>query len=169
MINVNFKVGDIIEEVTDGLVCSGNVQLNMSGGINGELLLRGGNNMQVQLHQKLKDLSKNFVEPGFAMRIGPEPFHFKTIVYTVAIDGFYDSSVELVEKALINALSIIEQDCCSTVSIPALATGYGPLSYQDFGIALKRCLEVKNWNFTEIKVVLKDQSVMEEVRQGYKS
>jgi len=39
---IRFKVGDITKEKTDGLVCSGNVQLNMSGGVNGALLQAGG-------------------------------------------------------------------------------------------------------------------------------
>ena len=53
---VTFKVGDIIEEATDGLVCSGNVQLNMSGGVNGALLQGGGTAMQSALHGYLKGL-----------------------------------------------------------------------------------------------------------------
>ncbi|MCC6698837.1 MAG: hypothetical protein IT365_24645 [Candidatus Hydrogenedentes bacterium] len=48
--HVTIKTGDIVEEDVDGLVCSGNIWLNMSGGVNGELLRLGGEAMQRQLH-----------------------------------------------------------------------------------------------------------------------
>ena len=166
--NVIFKVGDIIQEPTEGLVCSGNVQLNMSGGVNGALLLGGGDGMQVALHSYLREIGKRFVEPGFCISIGPEPFHFKSIVYTVAIDAFYDSSTELVTKSLTNAFLILCEKC-KTIAVPALATGYGHLSKSDFGIALQQCIKERNWPFSEIRVVLRSESDLIEVQGGFES
>lgn len=165
--NVIFKVGNIVEERADGLVCSGNVKLNMSGGVNGALLQGGGEAMQAALHAFLKSQGRAYVEPGFAMRIGPEPFHFKSIVYTVAIDPFYDSSVELVVKSLANAFSILAEDGCETVAVPALATGYGHLGKADFGGALRLCLAKRDWPFQEVRVVLKSDIDQAEVQSGY--
>ena len=166
---VLFKTGDIIREQTEGLVCSGNVYLNMSGGVNGALLQAGGETMQVMLHEYLEKSGRKFVEPGFTMRIGPEPFHFKSIVYTVAIDAFYETSIELVEKSLTSALKLLQQDGCKTVAIPALATGYGRLSKSDFGKAMRQCHENTNWPFEEIRVVLCCDSDRHEVEESFRS
>ena len=166
---VTFKMGDIVKEDVDGLVCSGNIWLNMSGGINGELLRLGGEAMQRQLHDYLATVGKRHVDPGFAIRVGPEPFRFKSIVYTVAVDAFYDSSVELACSSLKNALSVLAEDGCNTVAVPALATGYGHLAKRDFGKALRLCLAQDSWPFKEIRVVVSSDSDVEEVRSGYES
>lgn len=164
---VVFKTGNIIDEPADGLVCSGNVQLNMSGGVNGELLLRGGQNMQEELHGFLKQRGTRYVEPGFVMEIGPEPTAFKCIVYTVSIDAFYDSSVSVVSNALCNSLAKLEHAGCTTVAVPALATGYGHLSKEDFGRALRQALDMRKWAFCEVRVVLRDEKDLSTVRMGY--
>src|SRR5690606_13492540 len=135
----------------------GNVLLNMSGGVNGELLLRGGQGMQEELHAYLRKNGLNHVHPGFVMEIGPEPAHFKCIVYSVAVDGFYGSSVELVVQTLKNALQIIADKGCMTVAVPALATGYGSLSITQFGEALKHCIHGKDWPFEELRVVVRNK------------
>ena len=36
------KAGDIVDEVVDVLISSGNIYLNLSGGVGGEILHRGG-------------------------------------------------------------------------------------------------------------------------------
>lgn len=164
---IAFKTGNIVDETTEALVSTGNVQLNMSGGVNGELLLRGGQNMQHQLHEYLRQNQLRHVPPGFVMEIGPEPFRFQCVVYTVAIDGFYGSSVDLVVTALTHALDLIAAKGCRTVAIPALATGYGPLKMPDFAQALHRALAACNWPFDEMRVVLRNQYDMEQVRGAY--
>ena len=164
-----FKTGDILEEKTDGLICSGNVQLNMSGGINGALLLRDGGAMQEALHGHLEQNNIRYVKPGFVMLIGPQPFHFKGIVYTVAIDAFYESSIELVEKSLTNALGLLQEEGCDTVAIPALATGYGHLGKNDFGKALKQCLSGREWSFSRANVVMQTDIDLDEVKSGFES
>jgi O-acetyl-ADP-ribose deacetylase len=167
MTTVIFKVGNIVEEKTEGLICSGNIHLNMSGGVNGELLSRGGIEMQKQLHSYLAKENKMFVDPGFVMKIGPEPFHFSCIVYSVSIDAWYDSSEEIVYKTLVNALNVLQESNCYTVAIPALATGYGHLKLEEFGRFLKISLDSKQWLFEEIRIVHIDEFKLKKVRKGY--
>jgi len=97
---VSFLTTNIVNHKVDGLVSTGNVYLNMSGGVNGELLSQAGVNMQKQMHDWLAEQDKKFVQPGVVMEIGPDPFDFKCVVYTVAVDAFYASSVELVVTCL---------------------------------------------------------------------
>lgn len=164
---VLFKTGNIVDEPVEGLVCSGNVQLNMSGGVNGELLSRGGRKMQEELHGYLRERQVKYVDPGFVMAIGPEPTQFKCIVYTVSIDAFYESSVEMVCSALTNSLRLIQEAGCKTVAIPALATGYGHLSKNDCGKALRRGLDHQEWAFEEVRIVLLAKHDLSAVRDGY--
>lgn len=164
---VEFIHGDILDQPAEGLVCSGNVYLNMSGGVNGTLLVRGGATLQRQLHQYLRDQGLKFVAPGFVMEIGPEPFEFRSIVYSVAIDGWYDSNIKLTAETLASALSIIAARGCTTVNIPALATGYGKLSKQDFGIALRQVLSTREWGFELVNVVERNAYGLEEIQEGY--
>jgi O-acetyl-ADP-ribose deacetylase (regulator of RNase III) len=166
---VTFETGDIVDETTEALISTGNVHLNMSGGVNGELLLRGGENMQRQLHEYLRQTGLRHVQPGFVMEIGPDPTRFRCVVYTVAVDGFYGSSVDLVVKALTNALDLIASRGCQTVAVPALATGYGPLGMPDFAKALHRTLSAREWPFAEVRVVLRHHHDLEEVRSAYGS
>ena len=71
---IYFIHGDIVEQKAEGLACSGDINLNMSGGVNGTLLSRGEQDLQRQLHQYLKDNGLNFVQPGFGLEIGPGIF-----------------------------------------------------------------------------------------------
>lgn len=165
--DVQFIHGDILDEHADGLVCSGNIYLNMSGGVNGALLARGGEQLQKQLHQYLYENQLKFVDPGFVMEIGPKPFDFQSIVYCVAIDCWYESTIALTQETLTNALTILQKKTCKTVNIPALATGYGKLSKTDFGKALQRTLTSNIWAFEEVHVVERNQYSLEEIQSGF--
>jgi O-acetyl-ADP-ribose deacetylase (regulator of RNase III) len=164
---VIFTVGNIVNTRSEGLVSSGNVQLNMSGGVNGEVLKQGGSHLQKQLHDYLQTANIKYVEPGFVMRIGPEPLPFKTIVYAVAINAFYKSNQETVEKTLVNALKVLAEDNCRTIAVPALATGYGNLKLSTFGEILKKVVIERPWLFEELNVVLRNERNKQEVEEGY--
>lgn len=165
--NLVFKTGNIIEEDTDGLVCSGNVQLNMSGGVNGALLLAGGEHMQKFLHNHLATSHKKYVDPGFVILLPVTGTSFRSIVYTVAVDCFYNSSIDLVTRCLKNALALLAEDQCETVSVCALGTGYGHLSKKDFGRALRQCLDSLAYPFAEMRIVLSMDLDRDEVISGY--
>jgi O-acetyl-ADP-ribose deacetylase (regulator of RNase III) len=54
----------------------------------------------------------------------------------VAIDPFYDSSIEIVRDTLVAAFDLAISLGARSISIPTLATGYGHLSIESFGHAL---------------------------------
>jgi len=163
---VSFLNGNIVDHKADGLLCTGNVFLNMSGGVNGELLSRGGVAMQRELHAWLAQQSKAYVAPGFVRIIGPGSFEFKCIVYTVAVDVFYQSSISLVCQCLENSLALMLKQGCRSVAIAALATGYGRLSKHDFGLALRLFIEKGGGKrFERIDVVCERN--IEEIEEGF--
>lgn len=57
---------------------------------------------------------------------------------------------------------------CTSVNIPALATGYGKLSKQDFGVALRRMLSAREWGFELVNVVERNAYGLEEIQEGYR-
>jgi O-acetyl-ADP-ribose deacetylase (regulator of RNase III) len=131
------KHGDILAESADVLVCSSNVYLNLSGGVGGEILLRYGNAMQVELHRFLADRGLRFANPGDVVAASSCGTPFKCVLHAVAVDAFYASSVALVRSTVHRALEMAASIHARRVALTALATGYGRLSMTDFADAIR--------------------------------
>lgn len=155
------KSGDVLDEEVDVLICSANVHLNMSGGVNGAILLRGGEGVQQELKDHLKRIGKMWVEPRSIVRTKPGPLRVKHILHAVAIDGFYQSSIALVRQTVAKALSEAAALGARTVALPALATGYGPLSIPEFAEAVRLVLAQDYEPIEEVRIVLGDADEME--------
>jgi O-acetyl-ADP-ribose deacetylase (regulator of RNase III) len=142
---ISVKVGDVLDEAADALICTANPWLNMSGGVNGALLLRGGHSVQEELRAYLRGLGRPAVEPGSVIVTGPGPLHVKYILHAVAIDPFYDSSVKLVERTLDSAFSEAQRLRAESIVLPMLGTGYGPLTPEQFAAALLPLIQ-RDWS-----------------------
>src|SRR4051794_34067566 len=130
------KAGDILDERADVLVCSANPHLNLSGGVNGAILLRGGQAVQQELHAFLAARGRRWVEPGMVVRTGPGPLAVGHVLHAVAVDAFYGTSVDLVRRTMERAMADAAALSARTVALTALATGYGRLRMADFAQAL---------------------------------
>jgi O-acetyl-ADP-ribose deacetylase (regulator of RNase III) len=163
------KVGDVLDEPADVLISTANPWLNVSGGVNGAILLRGGEAVQAELRDHLRQRAQPHVPPGSVVRTGPGPLSVKHILHAVAIDAFYDSSVELVESTLVEALDQARHLGASTIAMPALATGYGPLKMEEFAEALRRALR-RNWSpLARLTVVLRREESAHTVTRAVQS
>ncbi len=149
---ISVKTGDVLHEAADVLICSANTQLNMSGGVNGALLQLDDGGIQRELRAYLSQRNQVHVPSGTVVKTGAGPLSVRFILHAVAVDAFYDSSLELVETLLCNAFAIAEEEGARTLVTPALATGYGPLSIETFATALKQAV-AKDWRQLE-RVVL---------------
>jgi O-acetyl-ADP-ribose deacetylase len=157
MVEINVEVGDLLDEVADVIVASGNPWLNMSGGVNGAILARGGEAIQEELRAHLRDLGKPAVVPGTVVATGPGPLRAKKILHAVAIDPFYDSSVEMVRETVEHALTLARELGAKSVAMPALATGYGHLSIEQFAEAFARSM-LADWSPIErIAVIVRNR------------
>lgn len=141
---VSIKIGDVLSEAADILICPANPWLNLSGGVNGTLLLRGGQPVQDELHALLKNSGRRAIEAGTVIPTGPGPLAVKWILHAVAIDPFYDSSIDLVARTIATALDRATQLGGGTIVMSMLATGYGRLATEDFGSALAM-LRDRDW------------------------
>ncbi len=154
MTEIAVKVGDVLDEAADAMISPANPWLNMSGGVNGAILLRGGETIQRELHAYLRDSGKSAVEPGTVVVTGAGPLGARHILHAVAIDPFYDSSVEIVRRTVAAALSRARELGARTVVMPALATGYGHLSMEQFAAGLAEAIEADDWAPIERLVVV---------------
>lgn len=162
---LSVKQGDVLDEAVDVLVATGNVKLHMTGGVNGAILERGGASVQQELQAYLKAAGRHWVEAGTVVTTGPGPLAVKHIVHAVAVNGFYEATVESVAKTIVAALAEARRLGARTVALPALATGYGPLSAADFGRALVLALASgADEGLTELRVVLWRPEQAEAVR-----
>ncbi len=134
---IEFKNSDAFAVEADCLLSSGNVQLNMSGGINGALLGKYGPGLQRELHGYLEQNEIKQVEPGFIYRFEQNipPYHM--VLYAVGVDVWYHSSRELLREVLFQSLNQVSQAGLKTVVAVAIGTGYGNLPLNDFCLALR--------------------------------
>jgi len=139
--NVEVIAGDILEEPADVLVATANPWLRMTGGVNLGIIVRPrGELVYQELQRHLAATEQDTVEPGTVVRTGPGSIPVRAILHAVAIDPSYGSSVELVRDTIITALKMAQALDARTVTLAALATGFGPLHMEEFASALRPVL-----------------------------
>jgi O-acetyl-ADP-ribose deacetylase (regulator of RNase III) len=157
--------GDILVVPADVLISTANPWLQMTGGVNLKIIVRPqGEFVYEELQRYLPSTGERHVEPGTVVRTGPGSLPVRHILHAVSIDRSYDSSVELVANTIVNALTQARALDARTVTIPALATGFGPLSMEEFATALSRAI-ARDWSPIEVlKVVLRHEDEADKVR-----
>jgi O-acetyl-ADP-ribose deacetylase (regulator of RNase III) len=157
--------GNILDVPADVLISTANPWLQMTGGVNLGIIVRPqGELVYEELQRHLRDLGKKMVDPGTVVCTGPGSLPVKRILHAVSIDPSYNSSIELVTGTIISALSMARDLDARTVSIPALATGFGPLLIEEFATALRQAI-AHDWTpLDTLKVVLKHEEEAAKVR-----
>ena len=152
---VEIQVGDVLQCPADVLISTANPWLNLSGGVNGAILSAVGPAIQDELHTYLKDRGISAVSAGTVVKSGAGSLPFQCILHAVAIDPFYDSSIDLVRQTLRTALGMAVEQGAQTVASPTLATGYGPLTITDFGRAVAPLLNESLFNPITLTIVVR--------------
>lgn len=129
--------GDILDERADVLVCSANPFLTLSGGVGGAFLLRYGPAMQERLKAHLESLGVRHVPTGTVVCMPPCNSPYVAVLHAVAVDGFYNSSPDLIAAVTRRALLLAKQLGGNTMALPALATGYGHLTMSGFAAGIQ--------------------------------
>ena len=162
---VEVLVGDVLDVPADVLISTANPWLQMTGGVNLKIILRPqGELVHEELQRHLRATGRRYVEAGTVVRTGPGSLPVKHILHAVSIDPSYDSSVGLVADTIVKALSQARDLQARTVTIPELATGFGPLSMEEFAAAL-RGATARDWSPLQVlKVVLRHQQDADTVR-----
>lgn len=107
--------GDILDVPADVLICSANVYLTLSGGVGGALLLRYGPEMQQRLNAHLQTLGTRHVAPGEVVAVDGCSSPYLAVLHAVAVDAFYESTVESVAAVVSLALRRAAERSAATV------------------------------------------------------
>jgi len=164
---IEIFAGDILEVPADVLISTANPWLQMTGGVNLGIVVRPrGDLVYSELQDYLHGTGQQFVDPGTVVCTGPGSLPVQNILHAVSIDRSYDSSIELVRKTIVTALSKACELNARIVTLPALATGFGPLLMEDFAAALEQAI-IGDWRPIEtLKVVLKHEAEAATVRKA---
>jgi O-acetyl-ADP-ribose deacetylase (regulator of RNase III) len=151
--NVVVTIGDVLDVSADILISTANPWLNMSGGVNGAIR-QCCPAIQDELRDYLDSIGKPAVSAGTVVLTSAGSLPFSHIIHAVAIDVFYDSSVELVGQTLAAAFDLAGTLGARSVSLPTLATGYGPMSIADFARAFVQSV-VGRYNLDSVTIVVR--------------
>lgn len=160
------KACHILDEPADALVVSANPYLTMSGGVGGAFLLRYGDTMQQMLRAHLNGLGRRHVPRGTLVPVAPCGAPYRVVFHAVAVDAMYESSPDVVAGLVAEALAQAGDHGARAVALPALATGYGRLSVDDFGRGIAP-LWLRNWSPVErVIVCVRDGDTARRVSQA---
>jgi O-acetyl-ADP-ribose deacetylase (regulator of RNase III) len=146
----SLKVGNIVDEPADVLICSANVSLNLSGGVGADLLGRFGTKMQNELHRMISSRIPRAAKRGEVFQYSGGELPYKAVLHAVAIDGWYQSTSEIVREVTKKAFGMAMDLNAKKVALTALATGYGNLSLEGFADGIRPLL---NQDFPPINEV----------------
>ncbi len=134
------KQTNLLDEPADVLVCSANVSLNLSGGVGAELLGRYGDRMQKSLHAILHQRSPRAAKCGEVFAYSGKEMPYKAVLHAMAIDGWYQSSPQIITDITRKALKMAAEFEARKVAFTVLATGFGNLSLADFAQGVRPIL-----------------------------
>src|SRR5262249_30989559 len=134
------KTGNIVDEPADVLVCSANPHLTLSGGVGAELLARYGPAMQSHLERIVRQRTPHFISRGEVVPCTDTTLPYRAVLHAVAIDGWYDSSPQVIEQTVTAALHMSAGYGARRVLLSALATGFGHLSLAEFADGIRPLL-----------------------------
>jgi len=155
--------GDLLDFPADVLVCSANVFLNLSGGVGGAFLLRYGPAMQEALHRYLAEHGIRHANRGEVVSMPPCGSPYQAVLHAVAVDGFYESSPEVIAAVTRQALSQAANHSARRVALTALATGYGRMSMAEFAKGLRPLLGEEFPPLEQVVLGLRSTSDVEEL------
>lgn len=156
-------IADILDAKADGLICSANPNLNLSGGVGGAFLLRYGTEMQDFLHSHLRSTGQRYIQPGNAVVAPPCGSTYKAIAHAVAIDAFYETNCDFIRSAYENAIRQLAAASCRTMSAACLACGYGRCSIANFIESIEPLLAKHYSNVDTITLVTTNTELAEAI------
>lgn len=165
MTNWRVAHGDILEIAADGLICSANPRLQLSGGVGGALSLRHGQAMQEALRELLRSRSLRHVEPGQAVVVPSCGTPYRAVAHAVAIDAFYDTNAALIVAAYRDAIDQLVRASSRTVAAACLGCGYGRCPIPEFLRALHELRRVPLPQLDELTFVTTNRELAEAIAE----
>jgi O-acetyl-ADP-ribose deacetylase (regulator of RNase III) len=162
----HFRHGDILDEKADVLVCSANPFLTLSGGVGGALLLRYGPSLQAELNDQLAKMGRKYVDRGSVVITHPRNTPYRAIIHAVAVNGFYETSSDVVAQVARDALNAAAAEGAHVVAMSALATGFGRLKLDQFARGIKEVIEADVPGVREVVIVVRSADEATELSEA---
>lgn len=148
------KQKNILDEPAEVLICSANVNLLLSGGVGADLLARYGNVMQEALLAHLQKREPHCAQRGEIIQYSGSEMPYRAVLHAVAMNGWYESSPEIITDIVRRALKIAAERGARKVALTALATGFGRLTFAEFAQGIKPLLRESSPPIDEVVVCL---------------
>ena len=160
----HIKHGDILDHQADGLLCSANPSLNLSGGVGGAFALRYGPAMQTFLHDYLRNRSLRYIRPGDAVIAPSCGSPFTAIAHAVAIDAFYDTNIETIIRTYDSAIRGLGELRCCTIAAACLGCGYARVTDDTFASVAELLCKMHYSGVTEITLVTTNAGLVDRLK-----
>ena len=147
----------------EGLICSANPNLNLSGGVGGAFLLRYGSEMQDYLHRYLKENNLRYIEPGHSVVTPSCNSSYTAIAHAVAINAFYETNPNLILRTYRTSLSQLAQLGCRSIVASCLGCGYGRCSPSEFATAIEHLIVESMEGVETVTFVTTNQELAEKI------
>jgi O-acetyl-ADP-ribose deacetylase len=152
---------DILDITADGLLCSGNPSLNLSGGVGGAILLRYGSAMQTFLQDQLRAQGIRTVPPGTVVLSPPFGLPHRAVAHAVAIDVFYETNATLICATYQKALAQLAAEGCRTIAAACLGCGYGRFPPAEFAAVARRLFASNLPNLDQVTLTTTNRELAE--------
>lgn len=153
--------GEILDVRADGLLCSANPSLNLSGGVGGAFLLRYGSEMQTFLHDHLRRNNLRYVSPENAVVAPSCGSPYQAVAHAVAIDAFYGTNNDRIVATYQAALNALARAGCRSVVSACLGCGYGRCSPTEFASAIQRVIAIPFDNLESVTLATTNAELAE--------
>lgn len=162
---IEFKVGDITEEESEAIVNPANSLMIMGGGVAGALKSKGGKEIEDEA------VSHAPVEIGKAIITKAGKLKTKYIIHAPTMERpAMRTTKEKVFAATKAAISIAFQKGITMISIPAMGTGVGGLSYSEAAEAMIKAIveSIKEGKkLKKITIVLRDEQARKDFEEVF--
>lgn len=167
MVKVILHKASILDLEVDGLICSANVSLNLTGGVGADLICRyPKTDMQRELHALLEHREAHFARRGEVFECSSEHTPYKLILHAVATDPMYQSSIKTLSEIILLCLDKTAEASCRSVALTALATGFGNLELDDFAASLESLTQHDFPSIQELHLALIDEYRYDELKEA---
>lgn len=160
------EVGDLTTFCGDGLICSANSDLNLSGGVGGAFGLKFGDSMQKDLRRWQEIHQKRLLSVGEIVSTDGNGWPFRHVLHCVAVDTFYNTDVQIVTKLYQDALVEMNRNECQSVFAACLGCGYGRLSNEQFCEVYQLVKNDLYTNLQSVQFVTRDRELVEYIENS---
>lgn len=116
------NVQDLLTAPVEVIVSSSNTSLTHQGGIAGQIVQKGGSQVQRESEQLIKEYGE--IDSGMAVYTNAGELPYKAVIHAVGPQMGEGDEQRMLEQAISRSLQLCEVNEWQSVAFPAISTGY---------------------------------------------